>query len=245
MAPVDQGNDAALASEIAAGNEQAFIDLVARHHGPFTRLALLWVGSPSIAEEVVQETWAVALEKMGALAAGGGGPASEEGHLAEGQGSVQRPRTRFEGRSSLKTWLCGILLNTAKARARKERRTVSVPSFNPDEAPEPAVPPERFSPPGHRWDGHWQAPPRAWPETPESALLSTETLAFVEACLDRLPEAQRAVLLLRDVEELSGEEACNALGITDTHQRVLLHRARSRMRALLEQHYDEKKAGTA
>ena len=208
-------NDARLASQIAAGNEQAFIDLVARHHGAFTRLALLWVGSPSIAEEVVQETWAVALEKL----------------------------PEFEGRSTLKTWLCGILLNTARARARKERRTVSVPSFTPDDTGEPAVPADRFSPPGHRWDGHWQAPPRAWPETPEAALLSTETLGVVETCLQRLPETQRAVLILRDVEELSGEEACNALGITDTHQRVLLHRARSRMRALLEQHYDETKAG--
>jgi RNA polymerase sigma-70 factor (ECF subfamily) len=213
---VDRGDDAALAGEIAAGNEQAFIDLVARHHGPFTRLALLWVGSPSIAEEVVQETWAIALEKLG----------------------------EFAGRSTLKTWLCGILLNTARARARKERRTVSVPSFEVDDAPEAAVPAERFSPPGHRWDGHWQAPPRAWPETPESALLSAETLGVVETCLGKLPEAQRAVLLLRDVEGLSGEEACNALGVTDTHQRVLLHRARSRMRALLEHHYDEKKAGT-
>ena len=212
-----QGDDAAIAREIVAGNEQAFIDLVARHHGPFTRLALLWVEIPSIAEEVVQETWAVALERLG----------------------------EFEGRSSLKTWLCGILLNTARARARKERRTFSVPSFEPEDAPDPAVPPERFSPPGHRWDGHWQAPPSAWPETPEAALLSTETLGLVEICLAKLPEVQRAVLILRDVEELSGEEACNALGITDTHQRVLLHRARSRMRAMLEQHYDEKKAGTS
>jgi RNA polymerase sigma-70 factor (ECF subfamily) len=214
---VDRGDDVALASEIEKGNEQAFIDLVARHHGAFTRLALVWVGSLSIAEEVVQETWAVALEKLG----------------------------EFEGRSSLKTWLCGILLNTARARARKERRTVSVPSFEPDDSTDPAVPAERFSPPGHRWDGHWQAPPRAWPETPESALLSTETRGVVETCLDRLPEAQRTVLILRDVEGLSGEEVCNALGITDTHQRVLLHRARSRMRALLEHHYDEKKAGTS
>jgi DNA-directed RNA polymerase specialized sigma24 family protein len=116
---VDPESDATLATEIAAGNEQAFIDLVARHHGPFMRLALLWVGSPSIAEEVVQETWTVALEKL----------------------------PEFEGRSTLKTWLCGILLNTARARARKERRTVSVPSFNPDEAGEPAVPADRFSPP--------------------------------------------------------------------------------------------------
>jgi len=211
---VDRADDVALAKEISKGNEQAFIDLVAHHHGAFTRLALVWVASPSIAEEVVQETWAVALERLG----------------------------NFEGRSSLKTWLCGILLNTARARARKERRTVSVPSFEPVEAPEPAVPAERFSPPGHRWDGHWQAPPRAWPETPESALLSVETLGVIEGYLGRLPEAQRTVLILRDVEELTGEEVCNALGITDTHQRVLLHRARSRMRALLEHHYDEKTA---
>jgi RNA polymerase sigma-70 factor (ECF subfamily) len=214
---VDRGDDVALANEIRKGDEQAFVDLVARHQGAFTRLALLWVGTPAVAEEVVQETWVIALEKL----------------------------ARFEGRSSLKTWLCGILLNTARARARKERRLVPLPGFEPDEAPEPAVPAERFSPPGHRWDGHWQAPPRAWPETPESALLSAETLGVVETCLAKLPEAQRAVLILRDVEGLTGEEACNALSITDTHQRVLLHRARSRMRALLEHHYDEKKAGAS
>src|SRR6185369_10045078 len=148
----------------------------------------------SLAEEVVQETWLVALEK-----------------LAE-----------FEGRSALKTWLCGILLNTARARARKERRRVLFEGSDEDQGAEPAVPADRFSPPGHRWDGHWQAPPRAWSESPEAALVTAETLGFIDTCLAKLPDAQRAVILLRDLEELSAEEACNALGITDTHQRVLL-----------------------
>jgi RNA polymerase sigma-70 factor (ECF subfamily) len=216
---VDRGDEVALASAIRKGDEQAFIDLVARHHGAFTRLARVWVGSASIAEEVVQETWAIALEK-----------------LAE-----------FAGRSSLKTWLCGILLNTARARARKERRAIAFSDmdFGAEDPAEPAVPRDRFSPPGHRWEGHWQAAVRAWPETPEAAVLSGETLRILETCLNKLPEPQRAVLILRDVEGLTGEEICNALGVSDTHQRVLLHRARSRMRILLERTYDDKKAGAS
>lgn len=216
---METGDEVALASDIRKGDEQAFIDLVARHHGAFTRLARVWVGSPSIAEEVVQETWAIALEKL----------------------------ADFEGRSSLKTWLCGILLNTARARARKERRAIAVEEIDvsAEDAGEPAVAGDRFSPPGHRWEGHWQAAVRAWPETPEAAVLSGETLRVLETCLQKLPEPQRAVLLLRDVEGLTGEEICNALGVSDTHQRVLLHRARSRMRTLLERYYDDKKAGAS
>lgn len=216
---MDRGDEVALASDIRKGDEQAFIDLVARHHGAFTRLARVWVGSASIAEEVVQETWAIALEKL----------------------------ADFAGRSSLKTWLCGILLNTARARARKERRAIAFSDvdFGVEDGAEPAVPGDRFSPPGHRWEGHWKAAVRAWPETPESAVLSGETLRILETCLDKLPEPQRAVLILRDVEGLTGEEICNALGVSDTHQRVLLHRARSRMRTLLERYYDDKKAGAS
>ena len=201
--------DLALARQIRGGDEDAFIRLVSRHHAGFLKLALTWVRDPSIAEEVVQETWLVALERLG----------------------------DFQGRSTMKTWLCGILINIARARRRKEWRSITESSIA-DKDDDPAVPADRFSPNGHRWDGHWQAPPSAWPVTPESSALSAELRSLLEQFVTELPEVQRAVLLLRDVEELSGEEVCNALGLTDTHQRVLLHRARSRMRGLLEGHYD-------
>jgi RNA polymerase sigma-70 factor (ECF subfamily) len=202
-------NDLELARRIQAGDEDAFVQLVARHHAGFLRLAVAWVRDASLAEEVVQETWLIALER-----------------LAE-----------FEGRSSLKTWLCGILINTARSRRRKELRTIPESALG-ELGDEPAVPPERFSPPGHRWDGHWQAPPQAWPATPEGAALTAELRDFLEQSISALPEIQRSVLLLRDVEGLSGEEVCNALGLTSTHQRVLLHRARSRLRGQIESHYD-------
>jgi RNA polymerase sigma-70 factor (ECF subfamily) len=209
-APDSGVDDVTLAEQIRAGDEAAFVRLVKRHHAGFLRLALTWVQDRSVAEEVVQETWLFAIER-----------------LAE-----------FEGRSSLKTWLCGILINKARNRRRKESHTVPESSLGGEGgAQQPAVPAERFSPPGHRWDGHWQAPPSPWPETPEKSVLSGEMRQLLETSIASLPESQRAVFVLRDVEGFSGEDVCNALGITDTHQRVLLHRARSRLRNLLESHY--------
>jgi len=212
-------SDLALARRIEGGDETAFVALIRRHHAGFMRLATVWVRSPSVAEDVVQETWLVVLERLG----------------------------EFQGRSALKTWLCGILVNIARSRARRENKLVP---FDPltmaqDLAPETAVPAERFSPPGHRWDGHWQRPPRSWAPSPEAVVITTETLAIIERCLEELPAQQKAVLLFRDVEDLSAEEVCNALGISSTHQRVLLHRARSRMRALLEPHYDQRKGSSS
>jgi RNA polymerase sigma-70 factor (ECF subfamily) len=205
----EHARDLALARSIQEGDEDAFVRLVAQHRPAFLKLAAAWARDPSLAEEIVQETWALALEKL----------------------------TEFEGRSSLKTWLCGILINTARSRRRKELRTIPESALA-ELGDEPAVPPERFSPPGHRWDGHWQAPPSAWPETPEGAALSAELRAAIEQSMTALPEIQRSVFVLRDVEGLSGEEVCNALGLSSTHQRVLLHRARSHLRAQLESHYD-------
>lgn len=139
----------------------------------------------------------------------------------------------FEGRSGLKTWIFSILTNRAKTRGRREKRSVPFSAFtNPDSEDEPAVSPSRFTP-----GGMWSAPPERWAEdTPERLLLRQETRALVDHAIAELPAAQRAVITLRDVEGLDSTEACNILEISETNQRVLLHRARAKIRTALEQY---------
>jgi RNA polymerase sigma-70 factor (ECF subfamily) len=133
--------------------------------------------------------------------------------------------------------LCGILHNVARSRRRAEAHTVPLSSLV--EADEPAVDPSRFRPAGHRWEGHWQAPPTPWPASPESDAARKELRARLEQAIAGLPAAQRDVVILCDIEGLSGEEACAVLGISAANQRVLLHRARSRLRTALETLYNE------
>lgn len=129
----------------------------------------------------------------------------------------------FEGRSSVKTWLFAILTNRAKTRGERERRTV------------PAADPGHLLPAGHaRWPHHWATPPLRWEQSPELSLQSAETTAQVRRAIETLPLLQRLVITMRDLEEWDGGEICSALAITRTNQRVLLHRARSRVRAVLE-----------
>jgi RNA polymerase sigma-70 factor (ECF subfamily) len=205
--PAPRRDELALAHKIQQGDEDAFVRLVCRHQAGFLRLAQTWVHEPTLAEEVVQDTWAVALDRW----------------------------REFEGRSSITTWLCGILIDNARNRRRKEGPEISDMTLVDEQLP--AVPPDRFSPPGHRWDGHWQRPPRAWPDSPQACVLSAELRGLLDKAIARLPEWQRAVLILRDVQRLSSEDVRNTLGVTDTDQRVLLHRARSTLRGLLERHY--------
>jgi RNA polymerase sigma-70 factor (ECF subfamily) len=200
----------AVSDELAAlraGDEDAFVTLVRRHHGAMVRVAQIYVGSRTIAEEVAQEAWVGALNGL----------------------------DRFEGRSSLKTWLFRIVTNLAKTRAVREGRTIPFSSLRtPENVPEPAVEPERFrSPEDPRWPGHWASKPHEWPE---ERLLAGETLQVVAAAIEALPGSQRAVIVLRDVEGWSADEVCNALELTETNQRVLLHRARSKVRKALEAH---------
>jgi RNA polymerase sigma-70 factor (ECF subfamily) len=198
---------------LRAGNERAFAALVERHHGAMVRLASMYVPSRAVAEEVVQEAWLAVLNGL----------------------------DRFEGRSSLKTWIFRILTHKALTRGAREHRSVPFSSlFDPatDEG-EPAVDPERFFSPNPGQPGEWSAPPRRWEGAPEERLLSRETLARVGVAIEALPPSQREVIVLRDVEGWTSQEVCNVLDITETNQRVLLHRARSKVRRALEDYLDE------
>lgn len=191
------------------GDEEAFTLLVNRYYNSLLRLAMFYVPSRAVAEEVVQETWIGVLQGIG----------------------------RFEGRSSLKTWIFSILTHRAKTRGQQEGRHISFSSLCPAECAnsEQALDPERFLPANHaQWPDHWALPPKSWGESPEKRLLSKEIRGHLQQAIDALPEAQREVIRLRDIEQWSSGDVCNVLGISETNQRVLLHRARSRVRRGLE-----------
>ena len=144
---------------------------------------------------------------------------------------------RFEGRSALRSWVFGILGNLARTRATKDGRSVPLSALQPDDG-ESAVDPSEFHPESHpRWPGHWAKAPEPWPE---AQLLSREAAAHIRAAIERLPEGQRAVIQLRDVEGWSSQEVCAALGVSEVNQRVLLHRARSRVRREIARHVERR-----
>lgn len=200
-----------LVEQLRNGNEAAFVVLIDRYQQALLHLAKVYVTVQPVAEEVVQETWLAVLEGL----------------------------HRFEGRSSLKTWIFHILVNRARTRAKREGRSVpfsSLLDYDTD-AIEPAVEPNRFLPADHQWAGHWVSFPMNWAEMPEDRLLSKETSARVQQAIETLPVAQRTIIILRDVEGWSAEEACTILGISESNQRVLLHRARSKVRGTLERYF--------
>jgi RNA polymerase sigma-70 factor (ECF subfamily) len=139
----------------------------------------------------------------------------------------------FEGRSSFKSWIFRIAVNAAKARVGREQREVAASSLGDDRGP--TVDPARFHDDG-RWVGHWSVPPAPWPQ-PDQQLLSAETGALIARAIDQLPPLQRQVIALRDTQGLDADETCAILGVTEANQRVLLHRARAKVRAALEQHF--------
>lgn len=170
------------------------------------RVAMTYVRDPNIAEDIVQETWLTCLRRL----------------------------KDFEARSSLKTWIFGILINVARARQRKESRVIpfaAVLSRLDDAIPRPTVDQPRF---GN--DGMWRAGPDSWEGLPESTLIGQETFGQVRAAIDDLPSSQRQVIVLRDVVGLDAGEVSSMLRISEGNQRVRLHRARAAVRKKLEEY---------
>jgi RNA polymerase sigma-70 factor, ECF subfamily len=203
-------DDERLVAALRRGDEDAFAALVDLHSPAMLRVATAYVPGRSVAEEVVQETWI----------------------------AVMRGIDGFEGRSSLKTWIFRILTNVAMRRGSRERRSIPFAALAAaEDTGEPTVDPERFLPADHElFSGHWLFAPTRWP-SPEEGLLSGETRDVIVAAIEELPEAQRTVLALRDIEGWSSEEVSGALEISPGNQRVLLHRARARVRAAIEEYF--------
>ena len=205
-------DDAALLARLRGGDESAFALLVDRYADAMLRTAMVFTGNRAAAEEAVQDTWLAVLCGL----------------------------DRFEGRSSLKTWVLRILVNRAKTQALRDRRVVHFSALEAGDGEQgPAVPADRFRPPdSERWPGHWSSPPESWAGRPEARLLAAETMALVRETVEALPPLQRAVITLRDVQGWPAEEVCAVLQLSQGNQRVLLHRARSRVRARLERYLE-------
>lgn len=202
--PEGYAADAPLIAALRAGDEHSFRGLVSLHQAALVRLARASVSSDAVAEEVAQETWLAVIHGIG----------------------------RFEGRSSLKTWIFSILVNRARSRGTRERRTVPMSSLGDG----PAVEPDRFIADNLRWAGHWCSPPVPWSQEPSERLIAKETVRVVARAIEELPPQQRTVVTLRDVEGWAAAEVCDLLALSEGNQRVLLHRGRSRVRSQLERH---------
>lgn len=196
--------DAKLVEGLRARDEKVFMELTRALNPSLLRVARMFVPTAALAEDVVQETWLAVLNGI----------------------------DRFEGRSSLKTWIFRILTNIAKTRGERERRSIPFSALDTEDGGfEPAVERSRFT-----GNGHWAVLPRAWPE---DRLLAQETRFVVERAIEQLPPSQRTVITLRDVEGWTADEVRNALELSETNQRVLLHRARAKVRQALEQYLSE------
>jgi RNA polymerase sigma-70 factor, ECF subfamily len=208
--PVSADPDAELLARLRCGDELAFRTLVDRYSATMLRVARLHVRDRQAAEEVVQETWLAVIKGI----------------------------ERFEERSTLKTWLFRILSNRAKTRGERESRSVPFSALVAADVggDEPAVDPDRFRGPDDQYPGGWAAPPTRWETLPQERLLARETLQRVQEAIEGLPPAQRAVIRLRDIDGWESDEVCELLGLSHGNQRVLLHRARSKVRASLERY---------
>jgi RNA polymerase sigma-70 factor (ECF subfamily) len=203
--------DLALVERLKAGDETAFATLIRRHQAQMLRVARMYVSSQAVAEEVVGDAWLAILQGL----------------------------DRFEGRSSLRTWMYRILTNIAKTRGQREGRSVPFSSLAGDDLDAPAVDESWFAGAHDRRPGGWASLPGDWRGIPEDRLLSTEVRALLGAAIAELPPMQAEVIRLRDVLGWSSAEVCNALEISETNQRVLLHRARSKVRRALERYLEK------
>ena len=201
--------EADLVARLRGGDEDAFDELIGRYHGTMLAVARSYVRTTAVAEEVVQEAWLGVIKGL----------------------------DRFEARASLKTWILRILVNTAMARGGREARSTPFSSLGEEER-QAAVDPDRFRAADTAFAGHWNAYPGDWNQVPEEVLLGRETLDVAKRAIGELTEPQRSVITMRDVAGLPSDEVCEALDLTPEYQRVLLHRARSRVRAELERHLD-------
>jgi RNA polymerase sigma-70 factor, ECF subfamily len=206
MEAVTAPGDLALIRRLRSGDEDAFMDLVTSLHPTMLRVAGMYVSSHAVAEEVVQDAWIGVLKGI----------------------------DRFEGRSSLRTWIFRILTNIAKTRGQREGRSVPFAALAGDDLEAPSWDPSAFLGPDERRAGGWSSLPNDWRGIPEDRLLSAETRAVVAAAIEDLPPMQAEVIRLHDVAGWSSEEVRNALGVSETNERVLLHRARAKVRRALD-----------
>ncbi|HEX6117389.1 MAG TPA: sigma-70 family RNA polymerase sigma factor [Solirubrobacterales bacterium] len=204
--------DAEVVEALRAGDAGAFEALVGELNPGLLRLAMAHVSSRSVAEEVVGDTWIAVIEGIDG----------------------------FEGRSALRTWIFQILINKARTRGKRDARSLPFSSLRRrgGNGEEPAVDADRFQGPAGEYPGHWARPPVAW-SSPDERLASDEARDVMLRAIAELPPRQQEVLVMRDIQGLTSEEARNALDVEETNQRVLLHRARSKVRAALEEHFDE------
>ncbi|MGH8969781.1 MAG: RNA polymerase sigma factor [Actinomycetes bacterium] len=207
----DEAADVALVGRLRAGDESAFNEIVLAWSPMMLRVARSYVSTEASAEEIAQETWM----------------------------AVVRGLDAFEGRSSLRTWVFRILTNLAKTRGVREARSVPWSSLGPADGSGPTVDPDRFRPADDQYPHNWRplGKPTPWQPGPEDSALAGEIRRELATALETLPERQRTVVSLRDVHGLTAEEVCAALGVSTANQRVLLHRGRARLRAVLEDYY--------
>lgn len=203
-------NEQQLIARLRKGDEGAFDELVNKHHGALIRMAMGHVADRDVAEEVVQDTWMAVVESL----------------------------DRFEGRSSLRTWIFGILIHKAKDRGVREKRHTTFSAFESyDDDHDEAVDPARFQQSGE-WAGHWALPPQPWDDrTPEKLLANQQAVNAMQRAIDELSPPLKDVLILRDVEGVDSRKVCELLKITETNLYVRLHRARERVRQAVEESY--------
>ncbi len=203
--PGGSADDEQVIAALSAGDERVYRELFRRKYPMMKRVARGYVDSDALAEEFVQETWLAVVNGI----------------------------DRFARRSSFDTWIFSILVNRARSHGARERRAMPFSSIGPADSETPSVDASRFQTDDEAWPGHWATPPRPW-QKPERRLLSLEARQHLKHALAQLPERQREVVGLRDVEGCSAGEVCELLELSEENQRVLLHRGRSRLRALLD-----------